>query len=279
MKIAIIGTGISGNLVARLLAADHEVHLFEAASYAGGHTHTQQIQLGGRAYHVDTGFMVCNHRTYPNFFRLLELLDVPTRASDMSFSVRCDRTGLEYQGSSLNGLFAQRTNLLRPSFYRMLRDVVRFNREAVGFIDGTEADVRLGDFLQRHGFGRHFVDQYLVPMGAAIWSARADRLLEFPATFIVRFFHNHGLLQFRDRPQWRTIVGGARSYVARLLAPLADRLRLNCPVRSVQRGPQHVVVTTAGGELEIFDQVVMATHADQTLQILADADEREREIL
>ncbi|MGB6044227.1 MAG: FAD-dependent oxidoreductase, partial [Pirellulales bacterium] len=250
MKIAIVGTGISGNLIARLLAADHDVHLFEAAGRVGGHTHSQDIEAFGRTYTVDTGFMVCNDRTYPNFLRLLELLEIPTRPSDMSFSVRCDRTGLEYQGSSLNGLFAQRANVLRPSFYKMLRDVLRFNRQAVELIDGADAALTLGDFLSQHKFGRQFTDHYLVPMGAAIWSARADRLLEFPATFIVRFLHNHGLLQIRDRPRWRTIVGGARTYVDKLVAPLAGRIRLNCPVASVRRHDDHVVLTTRHGEPE-----------------------------
>ncbi|NIL97202.1 MAG: NAD(P)-binding protein [Planctomycetales bacterium] len=279
MKIAIVGTGISGNLVARLLAGQHDVHLFEAAGHVGGHAHTQEIEAFGRQFTVDTGFMVCNDRTYPNFLRLLDVLQVPTRPSDMSFSVRCDRRGLEYQGSSWNGLFAQRANLLRPSFYQMLRDVWRFNRQAVALIDAADAELALEEFLQMHKFSRSFTQHYLVPMAAAIWSARADRLLEFPATFIIRFFHNHGLLQIRDRPQWRTVVGGAKSYVEKLVAPLADRIRLHCPVATVQRHDQHVVVTTQRGEAEVFDQVVLATHADQALKMLVDADRCERETL
>jgi predicted NAD/FAD-binding protein len=279
MRIAVIGAGISGNVVARLLAGEHEVHVFEANDYAGGHTNTVRFSLWGREWAVDTGFMVYNDRTYPNFIRLLEWLGVPQQDSDMSFSVRSDRTGLEYQGSSLNGLFAQRRNLLRLDFYRMLRDIVRFNRSAVGLLHGDDDSLTLGAYLQREAYGKEFVEHYLIPMTAAIWSARPRSVLEFPAHFLAAFFHNHGLLQLRGRPQWKTIPGGAAQYVERLLAPLRDRVYLNCPVDRVLRHADHVEVHARGREVESFDAVVLATHADQTLGMLADADDLEREIL
>ncbi|MHC4178742.1 MAG: NAD(P)/FAD-dependent oxidoreductase [Planctomycetota bacterium] len=279
MRIAVIGTGISGMLAARLLHEDHEVHVFEANDYLGGHTNTIEVEAFGRSYSLDTGFMVFNHRTYPNFVRMLRLLDIPEQDSDMSFSVRCLRTGLEYQGSSLGGLVAQRRNLVRPAFYRMLLDVLRFNRKALELVEREEDTICLGDFLDRHRFGKQFTDYYLVPMGASIWSARPKDFHEFPARFIVRFFDNHGLLTVRGHPKWKTIRGGAKEYVQALMQPLADRIRLGCPVKSVSRREQHVLVTTATNPPEQFDAVVMAAHADQTLKMLADSTEAEREIL
>ncbi len=279
MRIAVIGAGVSGNVVARLLADEHEVWLFEAGDYAGGHTNTVSFDAWGQSWHVDTGFMVFNDRTYPNFVRLLHGLGVAAQDSDMSFSVSCERTGLEYQGSSLNGLFAQRRNLVRPSFYGMLRDIMRFNREAPKLLDADVDSLTLGQYLDRSGLGREFVDHYLIPMTAAIWSAQPRAVLDFPAHFLIGFFRNHGLLQVWDRPQWKTIPGGAQRYVAALLAPLADRVRLNCPVSRVVRHVDYVEVTTRGGSPERFDAVVCAAHADQTLEMLADADEMERQVL
>ncbi len=279
MRIAVIGTGISGMLVARMLSGDHEVHVFEANDYLGGHTNTIEVEAFGRLYSLDTGFMVFNHRTYSNFVHMLRLLDIPEQDSDMSFSVRCLRTGLEYQGSSLNGLFAQRRNLVRPAFYRILLDVVRFNREALSLVQREDDTVSLGGFLDRHRFSQQFTDYYLLPMGASIWSARPREVREFPARFIVGFFDNHGLLTVRGHPQWKTIPGGATRYAEALMRPLADRTRLGCPVTSVTRGDQHVLVTTATDPPESFDAVVMAAHADQTLRILSDASAAEGEIL
>jgi predicted NAD/FAD-binding protein len=279
MKIAVIGSGISGLLSARLLADDHEVHVFEANDYVGGHTNTVEFEAFGRRYAADTGFMVFNDRTYPNFVRMLQMLDVAARGSDMSFSVRCDRTGLEYQGSSLNGLFAQRRNLLRPSFYRMLLDILRFNRRAVDLLEGDDDELELGQYLERNRFSRQFVDHYLIPMGAAIWSASPEQFRRFPARFIVRFFHNHGLLTVRGHPQWKTVQGGAARYVEALTRPFADRIRLHCPVTSVRRHPDRVAVAWKQGGPEDFDAVVLAAHADQTLAMLSDASEAERRIL
>lgn len=279
MKIAIIGSGISGLLAARLLADDHEVHVFEANAYAGGHTNTVSFEAFGRRFAADTGFMVFNDRTYPNFVRLLGMLGIAARGSDMSFSVRCDKTGLEYQGSSLNGLFAQRRNLVRPSFYRMLLDVLRFNRRSVQLLRGADYELELGQYLDRNRYSRQFIDHYLVPMGAAIWSAPPERFLQFPARFIVNFFNNHGLLTVRGHPQWKTVEGGASRYVEAITRPFADRIRLSCPAVSVRRYPDRVMVTSARGGPEDFDAVVLAAHSDQSLAMLADASQAEREIL
>lgn len=279
MRIAVIGGGISGNLVARLLSPHHEVDLFEAADHIGGHAQTVDVECFGSHYSLDVAFMVFNNRTYPNFSRLLDQLNVYSNDSDMSFSVQCERTGLEYQGSSLNGLFAQRSNVLRPGFYRMLGDILRFNRHAIQYVSRGTDDLLLGEFLDANRLGRRFRDQYLLPMAAAIWSARPECLCDFPARFILGFFHNHGLLQLRDRPQWKTVRGGSRVYVDALLQPIRDRVRLGCPVDRVARHPNHVTVFPKHRPPETYDHVVLATHADQTLEMLADASQRERDVL
>jgi predicted NAD/FAD-binding protein len=279
MRIAVIGAGVSGMVAARLLSSQHDVTLFAADQHAGGHAHTVDVSLFGQSYQVDVGFMVFNRRTYPNFCRLLELLDVASQPSDMSFSVRCEKSGLEYQGGSLNGLFAQRRNLLRPSFLRMLRDIVRFNRFGTAAAGELRDGRTVGEFLCQCGVGPQFVEHYLVPMAAAIWSSRPQAILDFPAQFLIGFFANHGLLQVRDRPQWRTIVGGSQRYVERLIGPLGDRVRRNTPIEHVSRTADHVVVRPLGGSLEVFDEVVFATHADQTLRILKDVTDTEREVL
>jgi predicted NAD/FAD-binding protein len=279
MKIAVVGSGISGLLAARLLSADHDVHVFEANNYAGGHTNTVSFEAFGRQYAADTGFMVFNDRTYPNFVRMLQRLGVTARNSDMSFSVRCDKTGLEYQGSSLNGLFAQRGNLLRPSFYRMLLDVLRFNRQSRELLQGEDTELELGRYLERNRYGREFIDHYLIPMGAAIWSAPPAQFQRFPARFIVNFFNNHGLLSVRGHPQWKTVEGGAVQYVKALTCTFAHRIRLNSPVVSVQRFPDRVAVAWKHGGHEDFDAVVLAAHADQSLAMLADANHAECAIL
>ena len=279
MKIAIIGTGISGNVAAWHLNRDHDITVFEAGSYVGGHTNTIDVDTPDGPLPIDTGFIVFNDRTYPNFVRLLQELDVPSRASDMSFAVRGDSQGVEYNGSNLNGLFAQRMNLLRPSFHRMLRDILRFNREAPGLLGSENPDTSLGEYLRINGYNREFIDHYLVPMGAAIWSAEPRMLLRMPARFFVRFFHNHGLLSLEDRPQWRVIRGGSREYVSRLVAAHRHRIRLNCPVLSVTRLPDRVIVRTEGFGAEKFDAVFLACHSDQALQLLTDPSRAEREVL
>lgn len=280
-RIAVIGGGISGNLAARLRHADNDVTLFEAADYPGGHSNTVACEMEGKTYHVDTGFMVFNERTYPNFCQLIESLGIESRDSDMSFSVRCEATGLEYQGSSLRGLFPSWKNVASPWYWGMLSDILRFNKagtEAVTHdrIDDTET---MGQFLDRCRVGKMFREKYLLPMAAAIWSASPKQILDFPARFFLGFCHNHGLMAIRNRPQWKTIVGGSKMYVEKLLQPLRDRVRLNCPIAKVIRHQDHVEVTTAAGEVERFDQVIFATHADQTLKILGDATPEEQELL
>ncbi|MBP1610158.1 MAG: hypothetical protein H6Q04_2393 [Acidobacteria bacterium] len=279
MKIAIVGAGVSGLLAARLLAAENDIHVFEANHYAGGHTNTVTFEAFGKRYSADTGFMVFNDRTYPNFVKMLQRLGVPARESEMSFSVRCGKSGLEYQGSSLNGLFAQRSNIFRPSFHHMLWDILRFNRSAVDFLREKDFSLTLGEYLACNHYSRPFIRNYLVPMGAAIWSAQPDRFLEFPARFIIAFFNNHGLLTIQGHPQWKTVLGGASRYVSALTRPFADRIRLNCPVVSIARFEDRVVVKPRNAEAEQFDCVVLACHADESLGMLSDATEAEREIL
>lgn len=279
MRIGIVGTGISGNLAARLLSQEHDIDVFEGGGAVGGHTRTLDVSAFGQKWQVDTGFMVYNERTYPNFCRLLQLLEVPGRDTDMSFSVCCARSGLEYQGSSLNGVFAQRRNLVRPAFLGLLRDVLRFNRAAESLLRSERGDRSLGTLLAEGQFGAWFRDKYLVPMAAAIWSCPPGRLLDFPAHFLLAFLRNHGLLQYRDRPQWKTITGSARRYVERLTAPFRDRIRTHCPIAFVRRHEDHVVVQPRNAPAEVYDRVVLACHADQALALLEDADDEERQIL
>lgn len=279
MRIAVIGTGIAGNVAAYHLSREHELTVYEAGAHIGGHTHTHALEQAGRVYHVDTGFIVYNDWTYPNFIRLLDELGVASQPSAMSFSVRVERTGLEYNGTSLNSLFAQRRNLLRPRFWRMLRDILRFNREAPALLAQPGEELGLGDYLAAHGYSREFVEHYIVPMGAAIWSTDPENMLRFPARFFVRFFHNHGMLSVDDRPQWRVIRGGSARYVEKLTARFRDRIRLDTPVEWVRRLPGQVLVKARGLEVERYDAVFFACHSDQALKILADASVPEREVL
>ncbi len=278
LKIAIIGTGISGMVAAWLMHRRHDITVFEANNYVGGHTNTVRVEQAGQTYAVDTGFIVFNERTYPNFCRLLDRLGVASQESEMSFSVQCERTGLEYCGTSLNTVFAQRRNLLRPSFLRMLYDILRFNRESVKLLDDEHKEISLVEYLDRSGYSRAFREQYLIPMGAAIWSTSPSQMLQFPARYFVQFLSNHGLVTLNNRPIWRTIVGGSARYVDKLTNPYRDRIRLNCPVTSVRRTVDGVEVTVREG-VERYDQVIFATHGDQALRILRDATPLEREIL
>lgn len=278
MKIAIIGTGIAGNVVAHHLHREHDITLFEAADHVGGHTHTHTVELDDEAHQVDTGFIVFNERTYPNFVELLAELGVESQPSCMSFSVRSERSGLEYNGTSLNTLFAQRRNLLRPSFYRMIRDILRFNRESLKLLAGGN-EVALGEYLHANGYSRELIDDYLIPMGAAIWSTDPARMLGFPARYFVRFLHNHGLLSINDRPTWRVIKGGSARYVEKLTAPFRDRIRLRTPVDYVRRLPDRVLIKARGMEPEFYDHVFFACHSDQAQRLLADGTPLEREVL
>ncbi len=279
MKIAVIGTGIAGNVAAWHLHRQHDITVFEAADHIGGHSHTHTIDDSGRLLAIDTGFIVFNDWTYPNFIALLDELGVESQASDMSFGVKCEQTGLEYKGSSLNTLFAQRRNLLRPSFHRMLHDIVRFNREARTLLEHEDDSLTLGDYLCANGYSPAFTDYYIVPMGAAIWSAAPGRMLAFPARYFVRFFANHGLLNIKNRPQWRVVSGGSRCYVDKLTAAFRDRIRLNTPVTGITRHAAHVEVCSNRNGAEKFDRVFIACHSDQALAMLRDASPQEREIL
>jgi predicted NAD/FAD-binding protein len=279
LKIAVIGTGIAGNVAAYRLAREHDITVFEADSRIGGHTNTLELEHAGRSYAIDTGFIVFNNRTYPNFIALLNELDVGWRDSDMSFSVQHETAGLEYNGTTYNSLFAQRSNFLRPSFYRMIRDVVRFNREAPALLEPGALDLSLDDYLAAGRYSREFIEHYIIPMGAAIWSAQPQLMGEMPARFFVRFFQNHGLLSISDRPTWRVIEGGSSRYVEKLVAGHRDRIRLDTPVESVRRLPGFVEVKARGLEAECFDHVFFACHSDQALAMLADPTPAEREIL
>jgi len=278
VNIAIIGTGISGLTAAWRLHRQHHLTIFEANGYTGGHTNTVEVDHRGRRYAIDTGFIVFNDWTYPGFIGLLDQIGVASQPTTMSFSVRCERTGLEYNGHDLNTLFAQRFNLFRPSFHRMLRDILRFNREAPALLD-DERDTTLNAYLRERGYSREFVEHYVIPMAAAIWSAEPGAMGAMPARFFVQFFKNHGLLSVSNRPQWRVIQGGSRRYVAPLTAPFRERIRLDCPVEWIRRQPNGVQIKPRYGGVEQFDEVIVATHSDQALRLLADPTAREREIL
>lgn len=290
MKIAVIGAGISGLSAARELARQgHDVSLYEAGSYFGGHTNTVDIEVDGQRFGVDTGFLVFNHRTYPNLVRLFDELQVHTTASDMSFAVKLPLSGrsgapmLEWAGSNLDTVFAQRRNLFRPRFLRMLRDILRFNRETtqMALQAGAVEEIALGTYLAQRGYSAEFRDWYLLPMAGCIWSCPTEQMLAFPLATFVSFCHNHGLIQVSDRPQWHTVTGGARHYVQKLLAEIPHKYPAT-PVKSVTRmdigGLSQVRVDSALGSL-MYDHVVLATHSDQSLALLEDASADEQRIL
>ena len=279
-RIAVIGSGISGLAVAHALAPRTRLTLYEAGAHFGGHAHTVDLELQGRRHGVDTGFLVFNHRTYPRLTALFDTLGVATAAADMSFSVQVPQQGLEWSGSSLNSVFAQRRNLLRPRFLGMLAQILRFNRLATGLAEaGDDAALiePLGEFLARHRFGAAFRDFYLLPMLGCIWSCPTDQMLRFPVATMLRFCHNHGLLQVHDRPQWMSVRGGSREYVRRIVEALPDA-RLRCPVRSVRRTTAGAVIRTDAGS-EHVDEVVFACHSDQALALLADPQAEEQALL
>lgn len=280
--LAIVGTGISGLGCAHFLHRDFDVTLFEQNRYTGGHTNTVTVPERGtaRPLPIDTGFMVFNYETYPQLTRLFAQLDVPVKKTDMSFSVRHEDTGLEFSGSSLNHLFCQRRNLLRPSFYRMLLQIDRFNREALDALDNPEwADITLADYVRRRGYGEDFLNLYVIPMSSAVWSTPPAKMLQFPARTLLRFFHNHGFLGLHTQHQWWTVDGGAQQYVTRLTTPWRDRIRHDARVISVRRTPNGVFITTEDRRTERFDKVILAAHGHESLALLADATPDETRLL
>lgn len=279
MKIAIIGTGIAGNVAAYYLNKQHDIRVYEASDYIGGHTHTHDISIGDEQHRVDTGFIVFNKKTYPNFIELLHHLNVDYQPSDMSFSVQAESDNLEYNGSTLNQLFAQRRNLFRPKFYRMIKDILRFNKESLTLLEDSYDSLSLGQYLSDNNYSQQFIHHYIVPMGAAIWSTDHDSMFKFPARFFVQFFHNHGMLSVDDRPQWYVIKNGSAEYVKPLVAAHQDKIRLSAAVQSVRRANNKVYVKAVGCEEEAFDYAFIASHSDQALAMLDEPTSVESEIL
>jgi predicted NAD/FAD-binding protein len=299
VKIAIVGTGVSGLVAAHMLHPQHEITVLESEARIGGHANTVDVEVDGRSVAVDTGFIVFNDRNYPGFRALLDRLGVATQPTEMSFSVSDARTGLEFRGSNLNGIFAQRRNLANPTFLRLLTDVARFNRAARRLVAGearwsgpdrlsasggfdTHTEESLADFVRRGRFSQSFVRQFLVPFGASIWSADPTTFMRFPVRAYARFMYNHGLLELAGRPEWRTVTGGSRRYVEALTAPFSHRIQLDMPVHKIVTrdvgGSQLVEVLTSRGP-ELFDRVILATHSDQALRMLADTTTAEQEVL
>jgi uncharacterized protein len=279
VRIAIIGAGVSGMVAAHLLNRDHEIVVFEGGEQAGGHAHTVRVDTPNQTHHVDTGFMVFNDRNYPNFERLLAQLGVPAQPASMSFGVSDGHGDFEYNSASPNGLFAKRAHLTTPWFHRMIADLARFNRRARELLTGAGDDISLAAWLAEHRFSEAFVQRLIVPQVSAVWSADPSQMWSFPARFVAEFFDNHGMLAFTGRPRWSTVEGGSQSYVRALVGPWRHRLRLATPVDSIERREDRVLVKPRGGEPERFDEVVIATHSDQALAMLADAGAREHEVL
>jgi predicted NAD/FAD-binding protein len=283
MRIAVIGSGVSGLVAAWSLHRRHDITVYEADKRIGGHSNTVDVSIGNRTWPVDTGFIVFNHKTYPLFTRLLAHLGVASHASDMSFSVRDDVHDLEYLGSdNRDTLFAQRRNIIRPRFWRMCADIIRFYKEANELLEnGDDADPgeTLGAWLRQRDYHPAFVTSHLIPMAAAIWSAPPQQMYAFPIRYLCRFLANHGMIQLGDRPKWRTVTGGSRSYVAALTAGFADRIHSGTPVTAVSREADGVRVLRADGSQAVFDEVILACHADQSLSVLADASRDEQRIL
>ncbi|EDM27789.1 amine oxidase, flavin-containing [Lentisphaera araneosa HTCC2155] len=277
-KIAIIGTGISALTTAYKLHGDYEVHLYDKADYIGGHTNTIQVPEGDKTLSIDTGFIVFNDWTYPEFIKLMDELGVESQFSDMSFSVKCEDSGLEYNGTNTNSLFAQRRNILNPKFWKMIKDILDFNKAALQWLESAdESDATsLAEFIQP--YGAMFKEKYLFPMTAAIWSAGRESVEKFPLRFYLNFFKNHGFLSVDDRPVWRVIKGGSNSYVEPLSASFKENIHLNCAVRKVERFEDRVELTSDQGK-ELFDGVVFACHSDQALKILEGGNSKEAEIL
>lgn len=279
MRVAVVGSGSAGLAAAHRLADRHDVRIFEADGRPGGHTHTRDVHVDGGTVAVDSGFIVCNDRTYPNFLALMDELGVALRPTNMSFGVAGREIDFEYHAESLNGLFAQRRNAVDPRFLRMVLEYVRFNRVARRFLASGDETTSLRALLRRERFSSWFAERLIVPQASAVWSADPAQLWDFPAIFLIRFFENHGMLSLRDRPQWMTVQGGSRAYVDALLAPFGDRLELDAPVVGLSRGPDEATLRIADGRTETFDQVVLACHSDQALALLEDPTDAERAVL
>ncbi|QBY03654.1 FAD-dependent oxidoreductase [Thalassotalea sp. HSM 43] len=280
-RIAVIGSGISGLTSAWLLSQKHHVTVFEKNNYIGGHTATVDVEVEGQSFAIDTGFIVCNDKTYPNFLKLLANIGVDKQETEMSFSVHNCQSKLEYNGHNLDTLFAQRRNILRPKFWSLIGEILRFNKACkLAFEDNQHGmELTLGEFLQQQGFSEFFAEHYILPMGAAIWSSSLEQMNQFQFHFFVRFFHNHGLLNIADRPQWYVIPGGSRNYIEPLIAPFKDNIHLNADIDSIKRQQDKVTLLMADGSEQDFDEVILACHSDQALALLDDASDDEQRVL
>lgn len=280
MKIAIVGTGISGLTSAYLLSRKHDVHVFEANNYIGGHTNTIEVKEESRTIPVDTGFIVFNEKNYPNLCHLFDVLGVESRDSDMSFSVFCEKTRLEYNGTDMNRVFSQRSNLFNPAFIGMLKDIMRFHEQAPAALENGLSDiVTVSEFADQYAYSKKFIEYYLVPLGASLWSCPAEKFRKFPIKFVLEFLDNHCMLQVNDRPQWKTVVGGSYQYVSPLTDKFKTKIHLNSPVRSVSRKNNRVDLYLADGVCETFDEVIIATHADTSRRLVKNIEAEERSLL
>ena len=278
LKIAVIGSGISGLTSAFLLSKKYEVSLYEKNNYVGGHTHTHEIYENDKKINVDSGFIVYNENTYPNFMKLLNILKIESQHTKMGFSVKSDYEDFEYAGNSVNSIFAQKSNILRPNFLKMIYQILRFNKVSKNEFNNIDENVTLNDFLIKFSFSEKFINHYIIPMGAAIWSTSPQKMLNIPAKFFIRFFNNHGLLEVTNRPQWWVIKNGSFQYVKKIIKPFEKNIFLNCKVNSIIRKNNQVKIKFDKGE-KIFDHVIIATHSDQALNLLSDPTDDENKIL